>query len=280
MSTVAKFGGSSLADAGQIEKVIRIIQSDGRRQHIVVSAPGKRFAGDEKITDALYRWYRLSRSKSKTKARACAKVRRFVTERYGGIVKGLGLEIDILAEIERINQNLEAGASVDYLVSRGEYLMAKILAEALGYRFIDAADYIRFENDGKTYKVSPMLASVLQTVRAVIPGFYGSYKDGSICTFSRGGSDITGAIVSAAVLADLYENWTDVSGILMADPRVVKNPRPIGEVTYGELRELAYMGASVFHEEAMFPVQDAGIPIRVLNTNRPKDQGTLITPDN
>jgi len=272
---VAKFGGSSLADVNQIAKVIQIINSDPSRRIVVVSAPGKRFSKDEKVTDMLYRWHQLFSEHG-----CVSEITNLIIERYLCIVKHFGLKLDIGAEVDRIGCNVLEGASVDYLVSRGEYLMAKILAELLCCEFVDPAKYIRLFIEADMYELEPSFYSLVQGAnKVVIPGFYGSGPDGKIKTFSRGGSDVTGAIVASASKASVYENWTDVSGILVADPKIVTNPKSIRNVTYEELRELAYMGANVFHEEAMFPVMDAGIPTNIRNTNCPDDEGTWIVSD-
>ena len=271
---VAKFGGSSLSDAGQFVKVRQIIEMDTRRCYVVPSAPGKRFDGDEKVTDLLYRTYRLHQE-GKDFTTAFSQVR----ERFVSIATELGLKVDIISQLNKIESDLLAGASEDYCASRGEYLNGLLLADYLGYHFLDPKDYIFFSEDGAfdSERTNDALSAVLaHTDRAVIPGFYGSGADGRIRTFSRGGSDVSGAIVARAAYADLYENWTDVSGFLMADPTIVKNPKGITHITYSELRELSYMGASVLHEEAIFPVKEANIPIHILNTNRPQDAGTII----
>lgn len=268
---VSKFGGTSLACAGQIEKVLSIVRSDSERRYIVVSAPGKRYAHDQKITDLFYEWHRhfeLGLSSNE--------IEQIIYVRYKEIVYDLRINFDLDHELAEISRKIEEGASADYAASRGEYLNGRIIAVALGYEFVDPKSCIYFDELGRYYKADELLQSVLHGKRAVIPGFYGSVLGGPIKTFPRGGSDITGAIVSRAMRASLYENWTDVSGLLMADPRVVKNPRKIETVTYRELRELSYMGASVFHEEAMFPVQEAGITTNILNTNEPSDQGTYV----
>ncbi len=270
-NTVAKFGGSSLADASQIKKVLAIVKEDAGRRFIVVSAPGKRNSEDKKITDLLYEWRRLI-----SLGHDAEKIREGVSERFISIVKDLGLSMDIRGELEKIAQDIIGGASADYAASRGEYLCGKIIAEALGYEFVDPAECIFFDENGQYKKDDEKLRAVVGNRNVVLPGFYGATPDGSIKTFSRGGSDITGAILARALKADLYENWTDVSGLLMADPRIVENPKRIAVVTYKELRELAYMGANVFHEEAMFPVQEAGIPTHILNTNKPAVEGTAI----
>lgn len=263
---VSKFGGTSLADADHIKKVIAIVQSDPERRYVVVSAPGKRGIDDRKITDLLYEWHQ----------KKCQLSRQIIGTRYAVIIRELGIEFDLENELDMIKRKILEGASSDYVASRGEYLTGKILAAALGYRFIDPATCIFFDNEGRYVKSDDLLRSVLQGQQAVIPGFYGSMPDGSIKTFSRGGSDITGAIIASAMSAKIYENWTDVSGLLMADPRVVESPRKIDVVTYRELRELSYMGANVFHEEAMFPVQEARVATNIRNTNNPDDIGTFI----
>lgn len=271
---VTKFGGSSLADASQFEKVKNIIMADSERRYVIPSAPGKRNSKDSKITDLLY----LCKAHVDTGI-ALDDVFKHIFDRYTGIVDDLGLNFNITEHLNIVKKDLENGASRDYAASRGEYLNGLILANYLGYEFVDAKDVIEFTKDGslneeKTYE---KLKNKLKNVeRAVIPGFYGADEDGEIVTFSRGGSDVTGALVAASVNADLYENWTDVSGFLMADPRIVENPKAIDSITYKELRELAYMGASVLHEDAIFPVRSAGIPINIKNTNKPEDPGTLI----
>ena len=271
---VTKFGGSSLADASQFEKVKNIIMADSERKYVIPSAPGKRNSKDSKITDLLY----LCKAHVDTGI-ALDDVFKHIFDRYTGIVDDLGLNFNITEHLNIVKKDLENGASRDYAASRGEYLNGLILANYLGYEFVDAKDVIEFTKDGslneeKTYE---KLKNKLKNVeRAVIPGFYGADEDGEIVTFSRGGSDVTGALVAASVNADLYENWTDVSGFLMADPRIVENPKAIDSITYKELRELAYMGASVLHEDAIFPVRSAGIPINIKNTNKPEDPGTLI----
>lgn len=272
---VTKFGGSSLADATQFAKVRSILELEPARRYVVPSAPGKRYKDDEKITDLLYRCYRqqaAGQDYQPTFAR--------IAERYLGIAGELGLKVDIQAALDEVNSRIGQGASADYCASRGEYLNGMLLADYLGWRFLDAATAVFFDEHGnldsdKTQQVlSGLLADGLPTV---VPGFYGCGADGQVKTFSRGGSDITGAIVARAVNADMYENWTDVSGFMMADPRIVENPREIASITYKELRELSYMGASVFHEDAMFPVHRAGIPTNIRNTNKPYHPGTIIS---
>ena len=268
---VAKFGGTSLATAAQFRKVAGILREDPARRYIVVSAPGKRRKDDVKITDMLIE---------------CAgnpelMDQRFIdiTSRFREIVRGLKLSFDLDAEMEKIRRDYEQDGSDAFLISRGEYLCARIMAEYVGADFVDAAELILFDGQGNFLEKESRrrIAEVLSGhERAVIPGFYGSGPDGRIVTFPRGGSDITGAAVSAGVTADIYENWTDVSGLLMADPKVVKNPLPVPVITYKELRELAFMGAEVMHEDVVFPVRKMGIPINIRNTNRPQDPGTLI----
>lgn len=268
---VSKFGGTSLADADQIKKVITIIQSDPERQYIVISAPGKRNPEDQKITDLFYEWHRHQALRLSSN-----EIRQIIKVRYTEIIRGLGIKFNLETELMKIGQGISNGASCDYAASRGEYLNGKIIATALEYDFIDPATCIFFNRQGRYIESDIPLSHIRNNQNAVIPGFYGSLPDGSIKTFSRGGSDITGAIVASAVGASAYENWTDVSGLLMADPRIVANPRKIEVVTYRELRELSYMGANVFHEEAMFPVQEVGITTNIRNTNDPDDVGTYI----
>jgi len=269
-----KFGGSSLADADQFRKALDIIRQDKSRRYVVPSAPGKRFKEDSKITDLLYACYE--------KAAHGEDIEEFfeqIADRYRGIISGLGLDFSLETEFEAIKSAFIHKAGRDYAASRGEYLNGRIMAAALGYTFIDAAEVIFFKEDGSfdSERTNTTLSSTLLKNRtAVIPGFYGAMPNDTIRTFSRGGSDITGSIVARAAEADLYENWTDVSGFLIADPRVVENPQPIKTITYSELRELAYMGATVLHEDAIFPVRFAGIPINIRNTNSPDDPGTMI----
>ena len=274
MNKVVKFGGSSLASAKQFKKVKDIIMADKSRRYVIPSAPGKRTTNDEKVTDLLYACYSAA-----SEGRSYKKIFDAITARYEQIITGLDLNINLDFEFKTIEENFLAKKGRDYAASRGEYLNGIIMAAYLGYEFIDAADVICFDADGSflSEKTNQELAARLSKVsKAVIPGFYGSMPDGSVKTFSRGGSDITGSLVARAVHADLYENWTDVSGFLVADPRIVDNPEPIETITYRELRELSYMGASVLHEEAIFPVRKEGIPINIRNTNRPSDPGTMI----
>ncbi len=274
---VVKFGGSSLADANQFVKVANIIKADPSRRYVVPSAPGKRFPKDTKVTDMLYACYDVA-----ARGGDFSEMFEAIVARYMEIVRELGLKIEdrLTREFSTIRMSFMARAGRDYAASRGEYLNGIVLANYLGFSFIDAADVIFFGEDGKLrlketcHAVKDRLSEV---GNAVIPGFYGSMPNDTVKTFSRGGSDITGAIVAAAVNADLYENWTDVSGFFVTDPRIVPNPEIIRSITYRELRELAYMGAGVFHEDAIFPVRQAGIPINIRNTNRPEDEGTVIT---
>ncbi|MCI8766472.1 aspartate kinase [Schaedlerella sp.] len=274
MKKVVKFGGSSLASAGQFKKAARIVRADKTRIYVVPSAPGKRFSSDTKVTDMLYGCYGAAiREKDFTEQLEAIKAR------YQEIIDGLKLSMSLEDEFKTIRENFGKKIGRDYAASRGEYLNGKIMAAYLGFEFIDAAEVIRFDKekvfDDET--TNTLLAERLRNSSgAVIPGFYGAMEDGTIVTFSRGGSDITGSLVALAVQADLYENWTDVSGFLIADPRIVQNPKAIETITYKELRELAYMGASVLHEDAIFPVRKAGIPINIRNTNQPEDKGTLI----
>lgn len=274
---VAKFGGSSLADAGQIRKVCAIVEADEQRRYVVPSAPGKRHDDDQKITDLLYLCHAHVQQ-----AVPFDEVFDLIADRFRQIADKLGVSLDLDAELSVIRQNIAGGASADYTASRGEYLTARLLADRLGYDFVDAAEVIRFDDHGRfdaeltDQAVRSRLADVR---RAVVPGFYGALPDGQIKTFSRGGSDISGAIVARGVDAEVYENWTDVSGLLMADPKIVDNPQRIDVVTYRELRELAYMGASVLHDEAIFPVRQARIPVHIRNTNAPDDPGTRIVSD-
>lgn len=274
MKKVVKFGGSSLASAEQFQKVKEIIKADSDRRFVIPSAPGKRFSDDIKVTDMLYNSYHAAENGEDFSAKLSK-----IQERYDGIIKGLELTLSLDEEFATIKKNFEQKAGCDYAASRGEYLNGIIMATYIEAEFVDAAEVIFFDEDGhfdskKTYK---SLRARLENVDcAVIPGFYGSNQDGSIKTFSRGGSDITGSIVSRAVDADVYENWTDVSGFLVTDPRIIDNPETITTITYKELRELSYMGATVLHEDAIFPLRRAGIPINIRNTNRPEDKGTMI----
>ncbi len=273
---VAKFGGSSLADAAQMRKAAAILRANPSRRYVVVSAPGKRDGGDTKVTDLLYRCYdeaAAGQDYSGTLQR--------IEARFRDIADDLGVAFDLDAEIETLRKHLNDAPDRDYMASRGEYLNARILSAFLGWSFVDPAETIFFTESGfldgkRTFAV--LGEALASRDHAVIPGFYGSMPDGSIRTFSRGGSDVTGSIAARSVRAVLYENWTDVSGMLSADPRLVDDPRVIDYITYTELRELSYMGASVLHEDAVFPVRQGAIPINIRNTNRPDDPGTLIVP--
>ena len=274
MKKVVKFGGSSLASAEQFQKVANIIHSDDNRRYVVPSAPGKRFSDDTKVTDMLYACYHLAEADKDFKKELSA-----IAERYQEIIDGLSLTLSLKDEFKTIEKNFKEKAGENYAASRGEYLNGIIMAAYLGYEFVDAAEVIRFKDNGDfdAEVTNEILGQRLAGIeRAVIPGFYGSYADGKVKTFSRGGSDVTGSIVARAVKADVYENWTDVSGFLIADPRIIENPEAIDTITYRELRELSYMGASVLHEDAIFPVRREGIPINIRNTNKPEDEGTWI----
>lgn len=274
MKKVVKFGGSSLASAEQFKKVGNIIREDEDRRYVVPSAPGKRFDDDIKVTDMLYDCYRLAEAGEDFSDKLAA-----IQERYNEIIEGLELDLSLDEEFRIVAENFAAKAGSDYAASRGEYLNGKIMSAYLGFEFIDSATIIRFDDEGNfdADTTNDLVAKRLEhCANAVIPGFYGAYADGRVKTFSRGGSDITGSIVARAISADLYENWTDVSGFLVTDPRIVMNPEPVELITYRELRELSYMGASVLHEDAIFPVRKAGIPINIKNTNHPSDPGTMI----
>lgn len=272
-----KFGGTSLADVEQFRKVKAIIDADPDRRYVVPSAPGKRSKTDIKITDMLYRCFELSELES-----PIDEVFSVITERYDGIIAGLGIDLDLSKNYEQIKTAIENHAGRDFAASRGEYLSALVLSKYLGFHFIDAARVIKFKEDGSFdgETTQELLSKKLsEHYRAVVPGFYGAMPNGTIKTFSRGGSDISGAIVAKASSASVYENWTDVSGFLMADPRIVKDAETIKVITYRELRELSYMGASVLHEDSVFPVRSAGIPINIRNTNDPSHEGTMIVPE-
>lgn len=274
MKKVVKFGGSSLASAEQFRKVGNIIHSDDARRYVVPSAPGKRFSKDTKVTDMLYHCYELAVAGENFDAELEA-----IAKRYQEIIDGLELDLSLADEFATIKNQFIAGAGKDYAASRGEYLNGIVMAAYLDYTFVDAAQVIVFDNEGNfletetNEKLGKRLAEV---DNAVVPGFYGAQLDGKIKTFSRGGSDVTGSLVARAIHADIYENWTDVSGFLLADPRIVESPKAIHTITYKELRELSYMGASVLHEDAIFPVHKEGIPINIRNTNAPEDEGTMI----
>lgn len=276
MLKVAKFGGSSMADAAQIRKVCAIIRADEARKIIVVSAAGKRSKDDHKITDLLYLCYaHIKYSVS------CKEVFEQVKQRYLDIRDELGLNTPLEAEFDALWERMQHGIGEDELVSRGEYFSARLLADALGYDFIDAKLWLTFALDGSIDEEASYsaLRRIAANRRAVIPGFYGIAPGGRILTLTRGGSDVTGALAAAALDADVYENWTDVSGILMADPRIVENPEHIDRLTYSELRELSYIGAQVLHERAVFPVREKNIPLNIRNTNEPDHPGTMIMRD-
>lgn len=276
MKKVVKFGGSSLASAEQFKKVKEIICQEDSRRYVVPSAPGKRFSGDTKVTDMLYHCYEAA---AEEKEEEFLELLEQIRQRYQEIIDGLSLNFSLEEEFRTIQANFRQKAGKDYAASRGEYLNGRVMSVYLGFPFIDAAEVIRFNEDGTfnaTITNSLLSARLAKTETAVIPGFYGAKEDGTVVTFSRGGSDVSGSLVALAAHADLYENWTDVSGFLIADPRIVKNPKSIETITYKELRELSYMGASVLHEDAIFPVRKAGIPINIRNTNAPQDSGTLI----
>lgn len=272
---VAKFGGSSVADALQIGKIKNIIENDPDIHYVVVSAPGKRFSDDSKVTDLLY----LCKAHIEHNL-PYQQIFQVICDRFMAVEVNLGVNVGLKEAFEEIRKNLEAGASADYIASRGEHLNAMLIAAYLGFDFVDSSRIVRFDEKGRFMEelTNKEIAEKLKHhERAVIPGFYGAKVDGTIKTFSRGGSDITGALVARAVGADVYENWTDVSGFLMADPRIVKDPKPISTVSYKELRELSYMGASVLHEDAIYPARIANIPINIRNTNEPENPGTMIT---
>ena len=271
---VVKFGGSSLADADHFRQVASIIKADPSRHYVVASAPGKRFSADIKVTDMLYHCYDMIRSREDI-----TDYYQKIKDRYNGIIADLGLNFDIDGELEYVKNAMTHASGRDYAASRGEYLNSLILAKYLGFSFIDAENVIFFKDNGSFDAERTQVAMREELKKheyAVIPGFYGIMPNGTIKTFSRGGSDVTGSIVAAAANADLYENWTDVSGFMMADPRIVDKPCSIETITYRELRELSYMGAGVLHEDAIFPVRAAGIPINIRNTNAPEDAGTMI----
>ena len=274
MKKVVKFGGSSLASAEQFKKVGNIIRAEESRRYVVPSAPGKRFSADTKVTDMLYGCYAAAENGEDFTEKLAA-----IKDRYQEIIDGLGLKFSLDEDFEVIRKNFSEKAGSNYAASRGEFLNGKIMAAYLGFEFIDATEVVRFDENGdfQSEITNEIMSARLEKAKnAVIPGFYGATEEGRVVTFSRGGSDITGSLVARAVNADLYENWTDVSGFLIADPRIIKDPQPIKTITYRELRELSYMGASVLHEDAVFPVRKAGIPINIRNTNAPDDEGTWI----
>lgn len=274
MIKAVKFGGSSLASAEQFKKVKNIILSEDDRRYVVPSAPGRRFPEDVKVTDLLYRCHGEAKV-----GMDYAHTLDVIKSRYEEIIKGLDLDLSLDSEFDTISDNLKKGTSIDYIASRGEYLNGIVLAACLGYEFLDSAEVILFDENGNflpeetNEKLSERLSKM---ENAVLPGFYGSMPNGEVKTFSRGGSDVTGSILARAIRADVYENWTDVSGFLAADPRIVKDPEVIEVITYKELRELSYMGAGVLHESVVFPVRKEGIPVNIRNTNAPEDKGTMI----
>ncbi|MBQ3211302.1 MAG: aspartate kinase [Oscillospiraceae bacterium] len=274
MLKTVKFGGSSVAGAEQFKKVKAIIEADPSRKIVISSAAGKRSSDDHKLTDLLYLCHAHI-----TYGVSCDDIMDTIQKRFADMRNELGLRYDVEADFAALRAKLDRDTSVDELVSRGEYFTSKLLAEYLGYEFVDAANCIFFSLDGQIDK-EKTYAAIAEAVgkyeRVVIPGFYGRSPTGRIKVMSRGGSDISGALAAAACNADVYENWTDVSGILMADPRIVKDPKPIPRITYAELRELAFMGASVLHEESVLPVKEKGIALNIRNTNRPEDAGTMI----
>jgi aspartate kinase len=275
---VCKFGGTSVADAAQLRRVKEIVEADPGRRWVVPSAPGKRHAGDHKITDLLYLCHEHAK-----RGVGFDEVFGLIGGRYQEIVSELGLTLDIKGLLDEIRGQIKAGAGPDYCASRGEFINGHIVAGLLGYDFVDPAEIVLFDERGAflSEETNRAVAQRLaKHARSVVSGFYGSKPDHTIKTFSRGGSDITGAIVARGVGADIYENWTDVSGLLMADPRIVVNPKKIATLTYRELRELAYMGATVLHDEAIFPVRESGIPVNIRNTNEPDDPGTMIVREN
>ncbi|MDO4622450.1 MAG: aspartate kinase [Eubacteriales bacterium] len=274
MKKVVKFGGSSLANAEQFEKVGNIIRAEEGRRYVVPSAPGRRYTNDTKVTDLLYECYHKAEEDQNFE-----KVLKNIRGRYDEIIQGLGLDLNLDDEFDTIRDNFKNKIGVDYAASRGEYLNGIVMANYLGFDFVDAAEVVVFDMNGEFNAKATdkkMSARLNALEHAVIPGFYGAKEDGTITTFSRGGSDITGSLVAKAVHADLYENWTDVCGFLMADPRIIKDPVTINTITYREMRELSYMGATVLHEDAIFPLKKEGIPINVRNTNDPENPGTMV----
>lgn len=276
MKKVVKFGGSSLASAEQFKKVGAIIRADGTRRYVVPSAPGKRFSEDTKVTDLLYACYRAANEE------IFKKVLAEIKSRYQEIIDGLELSLSLEEDFKILEENFRQQIGEEYAASRGEYLNGKIMADYLGFTFVDPAEMIRFDGNGQfdAEITEALVAKRLKDVtEAVVPGFYGAKENGEIKTFSRGGSDITGSIIAGALDVELYENWTDVSGVMVTDPRIINNPKSIDTITYRELRELSYMGATVLHEDAIFPVRKAGIPINIKNTNAPEEDGTMIVED-
>ena len=276
MKKVVKFGGSSLASAEQFKKVGAIIRADGTRRYVVPSAPGKRFSEDTKVTDLLYACYRAANEE------IFQKVLAEIKSRYQEIIDGLELSLSLEEDFKILEENFRQQIGEEYAASRGEYLNGKIMADYLGFTFVDPAEMIRFDGNGQfDAEITEALVAkrLIDVTEAVVPGFYGAKENGEIKTFSRGGSDITGSIIAGALDVELYENWTDVSGVMVTDPRIINNPKSIDTITYRELRELSYMGATVLHEDAIFPVRKAGIPINIKNTNAPEEDGTMIVED-
>lgn len=277
MIKTVKFGGTSLADAEHVQKSLDIIKSDSARRFVVPSAPGKRYGNDYKVTDLLLRCFEIQKRDFEQGLELFSEIE----DRYDAIIRGLGLDYSLEDEYRIIRARMEEGLSKDYLVSRGEYLSGLVLAKALSFPFVDPADYIFFDSSG--YYDEKRTAAAFEELSEmpcfVMPGFYGTSVSGRTQTFPRGGSDITGSIVSKEMHVDIYENWTDVSGFLAADPHLIDDPEVIEEISYSEIRELSYMGAQVFHEEAIFPARAAGIPINIKNTNHPEDEGSWIVPD-
>ena len=274
MLKALKFGGTSMADAAQYRKIRDIVRSDPSRRIVVVSAAGKRFSDDNKITDLLYLCFAHMKYGVEYDS-----IFQTIRSRYLEIRDELGLSTDLESDFDRLKEKMETGISSEELVSRGEYFSARLMADYLGFDFIDASRWLYFHYDGTVdqERSYPALRELVTDRGAVIPGFYGVMPDGKIRTLSRGGSDITGALAAAALDADVYENWTDVSGILMADPRIVENPKTIDRATYSELRQLSYSGAQVLHEMTVFPVREKGIPLNIRNTNDPEHPGTMIS---
>lgn len=277
MVKVCKFGGTSMADSKALQQVKKIILSDADRRYIVVSAPGKRNKTDKKITDTLYACYEELKQTGEIKQNF-----QFIRERFLEITQQLEIDIDINSVLDKTESDIIQKKSADFTASRGEYLSAVVMSAFLGFEFIDASEMVRFDSHGRLnadYTDDKVKSRLQKSERAVIPGFYGVDYEGNIKTFSRGGSDITGSIIARGVKADLYENWTDVSGFLICDPRIVPDAKPIEQITYKELRELAYMGASVLHPDAIFPVIKGKILINIKNTFKPEDPGTMIVPN-
>ena len=272
---VCKFGGTSMADGNVILRAAQIVGAEAERRYVVVSAPGKRFSGDIKVTDLLYSLYDAYEEKNEALFEELWKK---ISQRFLNIEREIGRDLQVRAALDEAKAEILGGAGKDYCVSRGEFIVAHIVAAVLGVPFVDATEFVRFDENGLLKEETFALASetLKKYDRAVVPGFYGLGADGKVKTFSRGGGDISGAIVARGVMAKLYENWTDVSGFYACDPRIVNNPLCMEELSYAELRELSYMGANVLHSESIFPVRSAGIPIRICNTFRPEDRGTYI----